>query len=137
MLTTSQDEQLNQLLGISIADFDIPDATYELAVSRYEHLGAWLANYWDESPSDGAVYAQGSFSLGTVVQPIKPRDHYDIDLVCRRDISKDSTTQAGLKADLGQGLGTYVQSGPNGRPSLSEGRRCWTLDYPTEPFHMD
>ena len=137
MLTTNQDEQLNQLLGISIADFDIPDAVYELAVSRYEQLGSWLAEYWAESPSDGAVYAQGSFSLGTVVQPINPRDHYDIDLVCRRDLAKESITQSGLKTDVGYGLRSYVQSGPRGLPTMSEGKRCWTLDYPAEGFHMD
>lgn len=139
MLTTDRGlvDQLDQLLGTSIADFDIPAAVYERAVSRYEHVGAWLADYWSASPSDGLVYPQGSFRLGTVVQPINSRDEYDIDLVCRRDIAKESITQAVLKLDVGQGLTLYVATEPDGTPATNEGKRCWTLEYPSEPFHID
>jgi hypothetical protein len=42
-----------------------------------------------------------------------------------------------LKADVGRGLMRYVTTGPDGAPTCSEGNRCWTLDYPGEPFHMD
>ncbi len=91
MLTTDRDTQLDELLGTSIAGFDIPEDVYLRAVARYEDVGAWLANYWVESPVDGLVYPQGSFPLGTVVQPIDPRGTYDVDLVCRRDIAKGPT----------------------------------------------
>lgn len=137
MLTTDRDQALDQVLGIAIADFDIPNEVYSRAVDRYEDVGAWLSDVWAESPINGLVYPQGSFRLGTVVQPINPRDEYDIDLVCRRDLTKDSTTQAELKQDVGGGLADYVASGPDGLPTRSEGKRCWTLDYPGEPFHMD
>jgi hypothetical protein len=137
MLTANRNAQLDDLLGISIADFDIPDDVYRRAVDRYEDLGAWLSDYWDASPTDGIVYPQGSFRLGTVVQPVKPGDEYDVDLVCRRDIAKTSTTQAVLKIDCGNGIGSYVATGPDGAPIRSEGKRCWTLHYPGEPFHMD
>lgn len=136
MFTTERSEQLDQLLGTSIADFDIPDEVYERSVARYEDVGAWLSEYWTES-SDGLVYPQGSFRLGTVVQPINPRDDYDIDLVCRRDLDEESTTQAELKLDVGKGLYLYVASGPDGNPTRAEGKRCWTLDWPRERFHMD
>ncbi len=137
MLTVDRNEQLDQLLGTSIADFDIPDAVYQRAVDRYEDVGAWLSDYWAASPSDGMVYLQGSFRLGTVIQPINQRDEYDVDLVCRRDVAKESTTQAALKQDVGKGLSLYVASGPDGTPSRSEGKRSWTLNYPREPFHID
>lgn len=137
MLTTDRDTQLDELLGTSIAGFEVPEDVYLRAVARYQDVGAWLANYWVESPVDGLVYPQGSFSLGTVVQPIDPRGEYDVDLVCRRDIAKEATTQAGLKLDVGTGLRLYVGSGPDGSSTRSEGKRCWTLDYPREPFHMD
>jgi hypothetical protein len=137
MLTTNRNQQLDQLLGTSIAEFDIPDGVYRRAVARYEDVGAWLSNHWAESPVDGLVYPQGSFRLGTVVQPVNAQDEYDIDLVCRLDLAKESTTQAVLKADVGAGLQSYVVSGPDGTPSRSEGKRCWTLDYADEPFHMD
>ena len=129
--------QLDDLLGISIADFDIPDDVYRLAVARYEDLGAWLAEYWDASPQDGIIYPQGSLPLGTVVQPITEGDDYDVDLVCRRDIAKVAITQAALKSDCGVGISGYVRSDPDGAPTRNEGARCWTLDYPREPFHMD
>jgi len=137
MLTTDPDQQLDELLGASIAAFDIPDEIYERAVKRYRDVGAWLTDYWEESRPDGEVYPQGSFRLGTVVQPIHQDGEYDIDLVCRRDILKESTTQAALKEDVGRALSLYVGSGREGQPALSEGNRCWTLDYPTEPFHLD
>lgn len=129
--------QLDDLLGISIDDFNIPNDVYQLAVARYEDLGGWLAGYWDASPQDGIIYPQGSLRLGTVVQPVKEGDDYDVDLVCRRDIAKVSTTQAALKADCGTGITGYVRSNPEGSPTRTEGTRCWTLDYPGEPFHMD
>jgi hypothetical protein len=137
MLTADRNKQLDQLLGTSIADFDIPDAIYQRAVDRYEDVGAWLSDYWVASPTDGMVYPQGSVRLGTMVQPVNSHDEYDVDLVCRRDIAKESTTQAALKLDVGTGLNSYVGSGPDGTPSRSEGKRCWTLHYPREPFHID
>lgn len=137
MVTTDRFQQLDQLLDTAIASFDIPDELYERAVARYKHVGAWLDGHWAESRSDGAVYPQGSFRLGTVVQPINPDDDYDIDLVCRRDIAKESTTHEELKKDVGDGLRLYVVTRPVGSPRRSEGKRCWTLDYQAEPFHMD
>ncbi|MHB8665816.1 MAG: nucleotidyltransferase domain-containing protein [Acidimicrobiales bacterium] len=137
MLTPNRTTQLDDLLGTSIASFDIPEEAYLLAVSRYEDLAAWLSAYWHGSPTDGVIYPQGAFRLGTVVQPIKKNDEYDVDLVCRRDLAKESTTQAVLKADVGDGVRLYIATGPDGHPMRSEGKRCWTLHYPGEPFHMD
>ena len=131
------DPNLDELLGTAIAGFDIPDHVYLRAVDRYEDVGGWLDSYWSDSPTDGLVYAQGSFRLGTVVQPINPKDQYDIDLVCRRDLPKEAITQADLKRDVGTGLRQYVASGPDGEPTCKEGKRCWTLEYGAEPFHMD
>jgi hypothetical protein len=137
MLTSDRETNLDELVGSSIADFDIPTLVHERAVGRYEHLGRWLANHWGASGAGGEVYPQGSFRLGTVVQPIDPRDDYDIDLVCRRDLAKESTTQEALKDDIGNALRLYVTTGPDGHPKRSEGKRCWTLEYRDEPFHMD
>jgi hypothetical protein len=100
MLTTDRGAQLDEILDASISDFDIPAAVYERAVARYGQVGDWLSEYWTGSAGGGDVYPQGSFRLGTVVQPIDPRDDYDIDLVCRRDMSKESTTQELLKTDV-------------------------------------
>lgn len=136
-MPTSNHHQLDDLLGTSIRDFDIPGPVFELAVARYEDLGAWLARYWHASPTDGVVYPQGSFRLGTVVQPVTGHDEYDVDLVCRRDLAQASTTQVALKDDCGNGLAGYVAHGADWSPTLTSGKRCWTLDDPIEKFHMD
>lgn len=137
MSISDPSQQLDDLLGASIAEFDMPDFVYARAVSRYEALAGWLAEYWSDPSAGGEVYPQGSIRLGTVTQPINPRDEYDLDLVCRRDLLATSTTKAELKADVGRGLMRYVAASPEGSPTCAEGSRCWTLDYPGEPFHMD
>ena len=137
MLTADPGLLLDELIGTSIAEFDVPREVYERAVDRYDDLGAWLANHWSGHAADGAVYPQGSIRLGTMVRPIAEGAEYDVDLVCRRDLNKGSTTQELLKADVGTAIAAYVATGPDGNPSRSEGKRCWTLDYPHEPFHMD
>jgi hypothetical protein len=137
MITSDPTVQLEQLVASSIAEFDVPLDVYERAVARYEALGEWLADHWSGHAAGGAVYPQGSIRLGTMVAPITPGAEYDVDLVCRRDLAKKSTTQQELKADVGTGVAAFVASGPDGAPTRSEGKRCWTLDYPGEPFHMD
>jgi hypothetical protein len=81
----------------------------------------------------------GSFRLGTVIRPVHNRDEYDLDLVCRRDLAKESITQAALKEDVGAGLAGYEEAAAArvSVPTLEEGDRCWTLVYPSDRFHMD
>lgn len=137
MLVTTRQPMLDRLVGDAIASLDIPDNVFERAVARYEAAAAWLEQRWQRSGVSGLIYPQGSFRLGTVVRPIHADGEYDMDLVCRRDLQKESITQALLKGEVGRDLGLYVGSGPEGSPTLDEGKRCWTLDYPGVPFHMD
>ncbi|SRR6266536_2399001 len=137
MLTADPNLLLDELIGASIADFDVPRNVYERAVDRYDALGNWLAEHWSAHAAGGVVYPQGSIRLGTMVRPITDGADYDIDLVCRRDLSKESTTQQALKAEVGAAISAYVAAGPDGDPRQIEGKRCWTLDYAQEPFHMD
>ena len=132
---TTLDQQLDDLLQMSVESLDITDEEYRLAVSRYEAVGQFLADYWEDSLAGGEVYPQGSMRLGTVTRNINRNDEIDIDLVARRDLRKTSVTQAELKADTGHGLDLFVKSGPEGHPSSDEGKRCWTLLYPG--FHLD
>jgi hypothetical protein len=137
MLDTQRQPMLDRLVGDAIASLDIPDNVFERAVGRYQAAAAWLERRWQISGISGLIYPQGSFRLGTVVRPIQADGEYDMDLVCRRDLRKESTSQALLKGEVGRDLRHYVASGPEGSPALDEGKRCWTLDYPAEPFHMD
>ena len=64
---------------------------------------------------------------------------YDLDTVCRRDLTKDSTTRLELKTEVGDVLTAYVgaRRGDAGGPvGVKERKRCWTLSYP-HPFHLD
>jgi hypothetical protein len=137
VLLTNRDSQLGALVAAAIGGLDIPAPLYERAVRRYQDVGRGLSDYWSSLPSSGEVYVQGSFRLGTVVRPLIPEAQYDIDLVCLRDLSKESTTQQALKMDVGRALQQYLEALQEEAPALHNGKRCWTLNYWTEPFHMD
>ena len=136
-MISSREQQLELLLEAAITSIDIPDRLHKLAVYRYDQLGRWLSRRAERRGLNVDVFHQGSFRLGTIVRPVSGGDQYDIDMVYRRDTDMDSITQAKLKTDLGDDLRAYVRSAPDGRPSLKEGKRCWTLIYSDQPFHMD
>lgn len=137
MLDMQRQPLIDRLIDDAIASFDIPEQVYERAIARSTAAADWLKRRWDARDIGGAIYPQGSFRLGTVVRPIHANGEYDMDLVCERDLRKESVSQAALEAEVGVDLRSYVASGPEGAPKLDEGKRCWTLDYPGEPFHMD
>ena len=60
------------------------------------------------------------------------RDEFDIDLVCRLNIAKESTTQKELKDRVGDRLKADGEL----KSILKERRRCWQLLY-GERFHLD
>lgn len=135
MYMDGEPSPLEELLGTSIAEFDIPDEVYARAVARYQRLANFLA---DADPEiAGSIYTQGSIRLGTVTAPIDSTADYDLDLVYRSDLDKAEITKKELKDRAGYALMRYGATEPDGEPQLGEGKRCWTLDYPHEPFHMD
>lgn len=132
-MQVSLKESLNQLLARLGEELDIPVDVYEDAVLRYKEVGAWL--HAEDSPlreCDPEIFPQGSFRLGTTVRPIDHDGEYDIDLVCRLKIAKESITQKELKHKVGDRLKAHEEY----REMLIESRRCWRLDYPHQ-FHMD
>jgi Second Messenger Oligonucleotide or Dinucleotide Synthetase domain len=134
------EDQLEQLLGLTLERLDIPHHLYLEAVDEYQAVGDWLCHRYEGGSHTGCeVYPQGSFRLGTVIRPVHNRDEYDLDLVCRRDLAKESITQAELKEDVGAGLADYEEAAAANAsvPTLTEGDRCWTLVYPSDRFHMD
>jgi hypothetical protein len=127
---------LSALLAGSVDLLDIPPHLRDLVVARYQDVGEFLA---DNGGALCDIYPQGSFLLGTAIQP--PREtEYDIDLVFRDGISKDDTTQAELKERVGDMLETYYlhKIGADDAPDdFCEKRRCWTLSYGRQGFHLD
>jgi hypothetical protein len=126
-------KHISEIIGCTIEQLDIPLEDFQAAEQRYNDVGKHLA---DDAEAD--VYVQGSFMLGTVVRPYGREDEFDLDLVCKLDIGKESITQARLKERVGDHLGDYLEhtEGVDGEvPELEPRRRCWTLGY--EKFHMD
>jgi hypothetical protein len=131
-------EKLASILQVSADTLDIPEHVYEDATIKYEDVGEHLAaDDSDLRAYNPTIYVQGSFRLGTVVHPYSRGDEYDIDLVCQLEIKKESITQKALKDKVGARL----KSRPDLAKILGASRRCWLLDYPSEPgmpaFHMD
>jgi hypothetical protein len=131
---------IDALIDGTLDQLDIPQVMHEKAVAEYHAVGEWLARAGEAANgADCFIFPQGSFILGTVVRPVVGTE-YDIDLVARRDVLKTSITQADLKAGVGATLLDFVESrrGFAGAPSVrTEGRRCWTLRYADQGFHMD
>lgn len=130
--------KLASILETTADALDVPDHVYEDATLKYEDVGEHLAAEDSDLRSyKPQIYVQGSFRLGTVVQPYGRGDEYDIDLVCQLEIKKESITQKDLKAKVGARLRVRDDLATILEPS----RRCWTLDYPAEAgmpsFHMD
>ena len=137
-ITSPTNPTFDDLLIKTGSALDIPDHVYEDATLKYEDVGSWLgaedSKLMGYSPD---IFVQGSFRLGTVVRPITETDEYDIDLVCRLDMTKEQTTQKSLK-DL---IGDRLKLREDLARIVSPSRRCWVLDYPAEnlmpQFHMD
>ncbi|MEV7997955.1 nucleotidyltransferase domain-containing protein [Pseudarthrobacter oxydans] len=133
ILAETKEEQISQLIGATIEQLDITDASFEAAERCYHDLGSHL------SEASAEVYVQGSFLLGTVVRPHHSDGEYDLDLVSRLDVAKTSITQQELKDRIGSLLATYHNDHDGGAcespKEISEGRRSWCLHY--DNFHMD
>jgi hypothetical protein len=135
-LTAPSMDPLSALLAGSVDLLDIPPSVRDAAVARYEDVGNFLA---DTGGSRCGIYPQGSFLIGTAICP--PSDtEYDIDLVFQDDIDKDQTTQAELKERVGDMLEAYNSfkaGAADGPDDFFEKRRCWTLSYEQDGFHLD
>jgi len=122
-----------------VAELEVPSERYEQANRSYQSFGQWLHR------SDSTlikykpdVYLQGSFKLGTVIQPQATDDEYDIDAVCLLSaIEKTNLSQSKLKTLLENEVRSYRKSQSMTKP-VEEKTRCWRLSYADgAQFHMD
>jgi len=135
----SAEEIISFLFTGAVTELDIPDTLSELAVIKYEEVGNWLGKTGGENWS---IYPQGSFNLGTVVRPADPDSEYDIDLVCLWGAAPSGLVPEVLKDKVGSMLAGYMawkasQRAADGPAECVPSRRCWTLRYPDDGFHMD
>jgi hypothetical protein len=123
--------QIAGILERTCQALELTEAQFELAKSRYEAAGAWLAES-DEPLIRGAeIYPQGSMSLGTTVKPLG-REEHDLDLVSLLRHLVRSVSPASLKRAIGERL----RANGHYRDILEEKPRCWRLVYANE-FHLD
>jgi len=136
MLTEEEKSYWSEILSQLADALDISKNQREEAKNRYEAVGdflqndnSFLASYKPE------IFPQGSFSIGTIIRPLKEDDEYDIDLVCELKEPPQNLTQNELKEMIGDRL----KESSNYRRMLDkEGRKCWTLNYAEgTKFHMD
>ncbi len=113
MLTTEQKKQFSEIFEELSNNLDISETQHNNAVKSYQAVGNWLA----QEDSILAKYkpqilTQGSFLLGTVIQPINDTDDIDIDLVCELTGKNADWSQKDLKRIVGERLNYYqLQAG--------------------------
>jgi hypothetical protein len=138
-MLNSLPEIISFLFSDAVDRLDIPPSLRGLAKEKYEEVGNWLGK---TGGPGWQIYPQGSFRLGTVVQPEGPDQEYDIDLVCLWGMAPGDLAPADLKVKVGDMLRGYLNSkaadgAADVPPGCMSSRRCWTLRYPGDGFHMD
>lgn len=141
ILTKEQKEEFSEILEELGSTLDITETQYNAAVKSYEAVGLWLSKEDSElAKYEPKIRTQGSFMLGTMIQPEHEDDDLDIDLVCQLQGKNENWTQEHLKHAVGNRLKAHNLY----KEMLDEeGRRCWTLLYrqeaetEKEKYHMD
>lgn len=129
--------QYNKLLENLSNELDISERHFKQAEERYKAIGRWLLEDSTVAEYNPDIYPQGSFLLGTMIKPVTDTEEYDIDLVCKLDITKDQVSQKQLKEVVGKEIIAYAKA-HNMNSLPEEKRRCWTLNYADRAqFHMD
>ena len=136
-MTDEAEDLINGLLIGVVEDLDLPPALEAVIHGLYDDVSRFMGETLDDG--EWSIHPQGSGRLGTMVRRQDAED-YDIDSVVVRDVPKESITQTDLKSTVGDSLDDYVKArasstGPR-FTSLSEDRRCFTLDS-DDPIHMD
>jgi hypothetical protein len=129
--TVMKNVQIVGVLERMCQALELTDTQFDLAKSRYEGVGRWLADAEDPLIRIVAIYLQGSTAIGTTVKPIGRNEH-DVDLVAHVPGPDHIISPAALKAAIGDRLranGHYARI-------LVEMGRCWRLNYANE-FHLD
>lgn len=128
-------ETINEIISEVANQLDITDSQKGAVERAYNSMADWL-NQSSASidKHDIIIFPQGSIKLGTVVKPIN-EDDYDIDLVCLFTENFKEKTPDYIKQSIGKRI---AENAMYKRMLLTEGKRCWTLQYSDSlNFHMD
>jgi len=138
MTDAANRRELNLILRDLADELDVPPSKYQDAREHYDAVGGWLGEDDSElAPFDPVIYPQGSFALGTAVQPLG-NDDYDVDAVCLLQMDESEVTQQALKAMVGHRLKRAHSPYKDMLDPRDGGRRCWTIKYAdASKFHLD
>ncbi len=130
-------KEVEEFLEDLAASLQIPQEVFDAIDEEYKRVASWLESEESKVARFGLdTYTQGSFQLGTIINPVANEDDYDIDLVCEVNLDKAKITQEHLKTLFRNELQAYAQQRNIKEPNSK--RRCWELDYsPQNKFHMD
>lgn len=141
MINSTQKTQFNEILELLSENLSITKTQHEEAVKSYKAVGKFLSS---ENSSlykyQPYIKPQGSFIIGTTIQPIEEDGDIDLDVVCELKSKEQNWTQYDVK----QAVGNQLKSHGIYKDLLDEeGRRCWTLKYrenaesANQRYHMD
>ena len=119
---------MNKFIELSNNKINITPEMETHAQKAYDEISELLNEQLAALGPD--IFPQGSFRLKTIIRPIAGED-YDLDFVCRLNLSKDRIAPGELKRIVGDALKTRYIIGKN----LIEKNRCWRVDLPN--FHVD
>ena len=105
-MSQERKDSFNRILEELASELGITKTQYENLATSYRAVGSWLNEDETLKGYDVNVYPQGSFRLGTIIQPINEDDDLDIDLVCRLTSKPLYWTQKKLKESVGNRLKT-------------------------------
>ena len=130
-LTIGQRQQIEEILVTICEQLEVSNTQYEDAKQKYGAVAKWLivpgTSLYQYSPN---IHPQGSILLQTTVKPLG-RDEFDVDLVCKLNISK-GTSHAQVK----EMVGARLRESKDYSEMLEPKNRCWRLNY-AGAFHMD
>jgi hypothetical protein len=112
----------NEILETIMKNLDITPTMYKNAEEKYKSL----AKYLEGKGLKCDIYPQGSFSLGTVIKPLKEgkMKGYDLDFICV--VSNDENLPA---KEFRENIWNIINQNKNYSEIIKEYNKCFTLEY--------
>lgn len=112
----------NKILENIIKNLDITPTMYKNAEDKYKSL----ARYLEDKGLKCDIYPQGSFSLGTVIKPLKNGKikGYDLDFICV--VYNDENLSA---EEFREKIWNIINQNKNYSEIIREYNKCFTLEY--------
>ena len=112
----------NETLERIVKNMDITPTMYRNAEDKYKAL----AKYLGDNGLECDIYPQGSFSLGTVIKPLKEgkRKEYDLDFICVINNKEDLEAK-----NFREKIWEILNQNEKKKKRIKEYDKCFTLEY--------